>query len=76
MFKSAYPDLPLPNPVYLKIRAACYYMDKFLEELEDIRVLSEDGSSGWALSFTLQYYRQDVVGRTSSQHAGYKSLFD
>jgi len=70
-FKSAYPDLPLPNPTYLRIHAACCrvahlsgageYMDKILEDLEDIRVLSKDGSSAHILSFALQPYGQEVV---------------
>ncbi|KAI9507139.1 hypothetical protein F5148DRAFT_981816, partial [Russula earlei] len=52
-FKS--PDLPLRNPTHLKIHAACCtvahlsgageYTDKILEDLEDMRVLSKDGSS-------------------------------
>ncbi|KAH9080585.1 hypothetical protein EDB83DRAFT_2284635 [Lactarius deliciosus] len=57
------PRLPLPNPDYLEIHAACCrvahlsgageYMDKVLEDLEDTRVLSEDGSSAHILSFVL-----------------------
>ncbi|KAH9072293.1 hypothetical protein EDB83DRAFT_2220311, partial [Lactarius deliciosus] len=56
--------LPLPNPEYLGIHAACCrvahlsgagkYMDKVLEDLEDTCVLSEDGSSAHMLSFALQ----------------------
>ncbi|KAH9008972.1 hypothetical protein EDB84DRAFT_1280840 [Lactarius hengduanensis] len=56
-------DLPLPNPDYLEIHAACCrvahlsgageYMDKVLEDLEDTHVLSEDGSSARILSFVL-----------------------
>ena len=71
MLKSAHPDLPLPNPVYLRIHAAICrvahlsgageYMDKVLEDLEDIRVLSNDGSSAHILSFVLQRYGQEVV---------------
>jgi hypothetical protein len=63
MLKGACPDLPLPNPIYLKIYAAyCRvahlsgageYIDKILENLEDIRVLSKDGSSAHLLSFAL-----------------------
>ena len=70
-FKSAYPDLPLPNPAYLRIHAACCrvahlsgageYMDKILEDLEDTRVLSKDGSSAHILSFALQPYGQEVA---------------
>ncbi|KAH9074785.1 hypothetical protein EDB83DRAFT_2218819, partial [Lactarius deliciosus] len=57
-------DLPLPDPAYLEIHAACCrvahlsgageYMDEVLEGLEDTRVLSEDGSSAHLLSFVLQ----------------------
>jgi len=38
-------------------------MDKFLEDLEDIRVLSEDGSSAHMLSFAVlqPYSQEDVV---------------
>ncbi|KAH9031324.1 hypothetical protein EDB85DRAFT_2089767 [Lactarius pseudohatsudake] len=60
---SADPRLPLPNPDYLEIHAACCrvahlsgageYMDKVLEDLEDSRVLSQDGSSARILSFVL-----------------------
>jgi len=70
-FKSAYPDLPLPNPAYLRIHAACCrvahlsgageYMDKILEDLEDTLVLSKDGSSAHILSFALQPYGQEVA---------------
>ncbi|KAH9175894.1 hypothetical protein EDB89DRAFT_235099 [Lactarius sanguifluus] len=58
------PRLPLPNPDYLEIHAACCrvahlsgageYMDKVLDDLEDARVLSEDGSTAHMLSFALQ----------------------
>ncbi|KAH9074787.1 hypothetical protein EDB83DRAFT_1871337 [Lactarius deliciosus] len=61
-------DLPLPDPAYLEIHAACCrvahlsgageYMDEVLEGLEDTRVLSEDGSSAHLLSFVLQ---QEVI---------------
>ncbi|KAH9000144.1 hypothetical protein EDB92DRAFT_1829591 [Lactarius akahatsu] len=61
---SADERLPLPNPDYLEIHAACCrvahlsgageYMDKVLEDLEDTRVLSEDGSTAHMLSFALQ----------------------
>lgn len=71
MFKSELPNLPLPNPAYLRIHAACCrvahlsgageYMDKVLEDLEDVRVLSKDGSSAHLLSFALQPYSQEVV---------------
>jgi len=68
--KSAHPDLPLPNPVYLRIHAACYkiahfsgpseYMDRISEDVEDIGVLY-DGLSTHVLSFALQPYRQEAV---------------
>ena len=71
VFKSELPNLPLPNPAYLRIHAACCrvahlsgageYMDKDLEDLEDVRVLSKDGSSAHLLSFALQPYSQEVV---------------
>ena len=61
---SASPQLPLPNPGYLEIHAACCrvahlsgpgeYIDKLLEDLENTRILSEDGSSTHLLSFVLQ----------------------
>ncbi|KAH9004547.1 hypothetical protein EDB86DRAFT_3240513 [Lactarius hatsudake] len=61
---SADSRFPLPNPEYLEIHAACCrvahlsgageYMDKVLEDLEDTRVLSEDGSTAHMLSFALQ----------------------
>jgi hypothetical protein len=64
-------NFPLPNPDYLRIHAACCrvahlsgaaeYMDKILEDLEDMRVLSNDGSSARLLSFALQPYSQEVV---------------
>ncbi|KAH9026394.1 hypothetical protein EDB85DRAFT_2149232 [Lactarius pseudohatsudake] len=65
------PRLPLPNPDYLEIHAACCrvahlsgageYMDKVLEDLEDTRVLSEDGSTAHMLSFALQKEASAVV---------------
>ncbi|KAH9175942.1 hypothetical protein EDB89DRAFT_1847074 [Lactarius sanguifluus] len=65
------PRLPLPNPDYLEIHAACCrvahlsgageYMDKVLEDLEDTRVLSEDGSTAHMLSFALQKEAIPVV---------------
>ena len=77
VFKSAHPDLPLPNPAYLGIHAACCrvahlsgageYMDKVSEDLEDILVLSEDGSSADLLSFVLQPYGLEIAGHTSSE---------
>ena len=64
-------DIPLPDPDYLRIHAACCrvahlsgatgYMDKILEDLEAMRVLSKDGSSAHVLSFALQPFSQEVV---------------
>jgi hypothetical protein len=69
-FTSADPDLPLPNPTYLKIHAACCrvahlsgageYMDKVLEDVEDMGVLSKDGSSAHVLEYALQAHSQEV----------------
>jgi len=66
-------NLPLPNPEYLRIHAVCCrvahlsgaaeQMDKILEDLEDMQVLSKDGSSAHALSFALQPFSQVVVIR-------------
>ena len=62
-FKSAYANLPLPNPAYMRIHACCKiahlsgageYMDRLSEDLEDTQVLSEEGSSAHVLSFALQ----------------------
>jgi hypothetical protein len=71
VFKSTQSNLTLPNPAYLRIHAACCrvahlsgageYVDKFLEDLEDTRVLSKDGSSAHILSFVLQPYGQEVA---------------
>ena len=57
-------DIALPNPDCLRIHAACCkvaqlsgaaeHMDKILEDLEDMRVLSQDGSSAHVLAFALQ----------------------
>ena len=76
VFKSAHPDLPLPNTAYLRIHAAyCRvahlsifiwrgrageYLDK-RKDLDDNQVLSNDGSSVHILSFALQPYGQEVV---------------
>ena len=66
-------DLALPNPDYLRIHAACCrvahlsgaaeQMDKVLEDLEHMPVLSEDGSSAHVLSFALQPFSQEIVVR-------------
>ena len=59
VLKSARTELPLTDPVYLKIHAACCrvahlsgagkYINKILEDSEDIQVLSEDSSSAHLL---------------------------
>jgi hypothetical protein len=64
-------DLALPNPDYLRIHAACCriahlsgaaeQIDKVLEDLEAMPVLSEDGSSAHVLSFALQPFSQEIV---------------
>lgn len=59
----AHYGLPLPSPRYLGIHAACCriawlsgaaeYLDTILRDMDDLKVLAEDGSSvevfGWAL---------------------------
>ena len=62
-FRSHHPDIPLPNPRYLALHAACSevanlsgagdYIEKTLRELEEIQVLSEDGSSADLLKWAL-----------------------
>ncbi|KAI0325417.1 hypothetical protein GY45DRAFT_1387560 [Cubamyces sp. BRFM 1775] len=54
-FVSHHPGLPLPNPRYLHVHAACCriahmsgaadYLDSVLREMEEMRVLAEDGTS-------------------------------
>ncbi|KAF9240960.1 hypothetical protein BU15DRAFT_87516 [Melanogaster broomeanus] len=56
-------ELPLPSPTYLHIHAACAkvaklsgagdYIDKLSRDLEEIRVLSKDGSSAELLKHVL-----------------------
>ncbi|KAF9240958.1 hypothetical protein BU15DRAFT_61265 [Melanogaster broomeanus] len=57
-------EFSLPSPTYLHIHAACakvaklsgagdYYIDKLSRDLEEIRVLSEDGSSAELLEHAL-----------------------
>ncbi|KAF9230563.1 hypothetical protein BU15DRAFT_91086 [Melanogaster broomeanus] len=56
-------ELPLPSPTYLRIHAACAkvaklsgagdYIDKLSRDLEEIRVLSKDGSSAELLEHAL-----------------------
>ncbi|KDQ16182.1 hypothetical protein BOTBODRAFT_31254 [Botryobasidium botryosum FD-172 SS1] len=55
VFSTDHPDIPLPNPRYLAVHAACAkvvhasgvaeVIDKVLRDLEDLPVLSKDGSS-------------------------------
>ncbi|TFK36248.1 hypothetical protein BDQ12DRAFT_254862 [Crucibulum laeve] len=55
--------LPLPSPTYLKIHASCAriahlsgaadYIDMVLREMEDIKVLSEDGTSAELLNHAI-----------------------
>ena len=62
-------NLPLPSPEYLKIHAACAkiahmsgageYIDQILEELEDAKVLSEDGASAELLKHLLTPFSQE-----------------
>jgi len=64
-FQSQHPDLELPDPRYLEMHAACCrvahmsgaagYLDDILDDLDEgkTRVLSEDGSSGKLLDFSL-----------------------
>jgi hypothetical protein len=58
------PKYPLPNPEYLRIHAACCrvaqlsgateYIENTCNYLDDIGVMSQDGSSAHALMFALQ----------------------
>ncbi|KAH9846326.1 hypothetical protein C2E23DRAFT_744329 [Lenzites betulinus] len=60
---TSHENLPLPNPEYLTIHAACCriahmsgaaeYANKVVCDLEDTRVLAEDGSSAELLIFSL-----------------------
>ena len=60
----AHENLPLPNPEYLRVHAACCrvhhrsgagrYIKKILREVEELQVLEEDGSSADVLAFCLQ----------------------
>jgi hypothetical protein len=62
-FTSHHPALPLPNPTYLALHAACAkvahlsgageYIEKTMRDLEEISVLSEDGSSAELLKRAL-----------------------
>ncbi|KAF8500041.1 hypothetical protein BU17DRAFT_59091 [Hysterangium stoloniferum] len=63
-FQSKYEHLPLPDPRYLEIHAACArvchlsgaaeYINKYEREMEDIQVLSTDGASADILHYALQ----------------------
>jgi hypothetical protein len=62
--------LPLPSPEYLNIHAACArvahlsgageHIDKVLRELEDTKVLSQDGASAEALEYALLPLSQQI----------------
>ena len=62
-FTSAVAGLPLPDPRYLALHAACAkvahlsgaaeYIEKSFRELEDTKVLASNGSSAEALQFAL-----------------------
>lgn len=59
--------LPVPNPTYLRIHAACCrvlhlsgaaeYVDLVFRKMEDIPVLAEDGSSFDVLAMALAPHR-------------------
>ena len=59
----AHEQLPLQNPRYLRIHAACCcvahmsgaaaYFNEILQDMEDVGVLTEDGSSADLLGFLL-----------------------
>ena len=56
-------DLPLPSPRYLHIHAACCriaylsgarrYLDKVLDNVDNLKTLAEDGSSADILAYAL-----------------------
>ena len=62
-FTSAFPELPLPDPRYLALHAACAkvahlsgageYIERTFRELDNMKVLASNGSSAEALSFAL-----------------------
>ncbi|KAI0658312.1 hypothetical protein C8Q70DRAFT_917783 [Cubamyces menziesii] len=62
-FASHRPGLPLPNPRYLQIHAACCriahmsgaaeFLDSVYQEMEELRVLAEDGASADVLTVAI-----------------------
>lgn len=70
-FVSHHPDLPLPNPRYLHIHAACCrvahlsgavdYIDRIASEAEEAEVLATDGASADVLAFALNRHLARAV---------------
>jgi hypothetical protein len=61
VFQSSDPGLPVPNPRYLELHAAAAKVahlsgavEKILRDIEEMKVLSEDGSSAELLVAELQ----------------------
>ena len=62
--------LPVPSPSYLELHAACCrvanlsgageYIDKILRDMEDIQVLSQDGTSAEVLRYALWPLGQEI----------------
>jgi len=62
--------LPLPSPEYLGLHAACCrvanlsgageHIDRILREMEDIQVLSQDGTSAEVLQYALWPFSQQI----------------
>lgn len=65
--------LPVPSRAYLELHAACCrvanlsgageHIDKILRELEEIQVLSQDGTSAEALKYALWPLSQEISVR-------------
>ena len=63
-------NLPLPSPEYLKIHAACAkiahmsgageYIEQILRDLEDMKILSEDGTSAELLEHLLAPFSHEI----------------
>ena len=63
--------LPVPSPSYLELHAACCrvanlsgagkYIDKVLRDMEDIQVLSQDGTSAEVLRYALWPLGQEMI---------------
>jgi hypothetical protein len=59
----SHPNLPAPDPRYLKLHAACAkvahlsgageYIETIFRDMESMRVLAKDGSSAQALSYMM-----------------------